>query len=124
MDLNSILSLFDKVQGLPAAGLLCLASIALGYALKFWPWFPNKMIPTAVILLPVILYPIVADPKVQNLPGRIWFVRNLSIGIIIGGGSWMLHFLVVRRIEKLIIAKFGNGNGDTTTITKEETITK
>jgi len=123
-DLNQILTLFDKLQGISGEGLIVIACLAIGYGLRYWPWFPNKMIPFAVMTFATFAYPVLADPKVATQPFRVWLVRNICIGFIIGAGSWLLHFLVIRRIEKLVITKFG-GNGDTGNtqqFSKDETV--
>lgn len=93
--------LLNTLNGLPALALVFVTCIAFGYFLKFVNWFPNTGIPTAVVLMGAIVYPIVADPTIE-MPLHIWIIRNTLIGFITGLAAWLVHNLVIKKIETLI----------------------
>src|SRR5262249_39399457 len=112
--LNQLLSALDKIQGLPAAALVCFGCIVFGYILRFIKPFPNQGIPVAVILTGAVGMLLLADPRASSMPARIWTMRNLLVGLIIGFVAWMLHKFVLTRVEKWIASKVGaTGTGDT-----------
>jgi len=118
--LNSLLSALDKIQGLSAAALICFGCIVLGYILRFIKKFPNDGIPVAVILFGSAMMLFLADPRPTAMPARIWSVRNLLVGAIIGFVAWMLHKVVLSKIEEYIAKKFPDLN-DTTFFTNKKT---
>ena len=92
----------SKLYGLPGGMLVLLSCIAFGYLLKFVPkkWFPNAGISVAVILWGCAFNMLIADPRADALPIRIWVVKNLLIGLIIGVVAWMVHNKVIKRFSK------------------------
>lgn len=115
--LNGILSYLDKLEGLPAAALIFLACIALGYMLRFIKPFPNSAIPVVVILFGALSMLFLADARPTTMPARIWTVRNLLVGLIIGFAAWIAHKLILSRIENLIGSKLPS-TGDSTFFAK------
>lgn len=112
--LNSILSSLDKIQGISAVGLICLSCIVVGYVLRFIKSFPNDGIPVVVILWGAVAMLVLADPRASDMPERIWVVRNFFVGLVIGFVAWMLHKIVLTKIEEYITAKFPEATSDTT----------
>lgn len=110
--LNDVLSILDRIQGLPAAALVLFGCIVIGYVLRFIKAFPNNAIPVVVILSGSVLMLILADPRATAMPARIWTMRNLLVGLIIGFAAWMLHYYALAKIEDWIGSKFNLGNTD------------
>jgi len=117
--LNDILSGLDKVQGLSAAALVCFTCIVVGYVLRFIKAFPNNGIPVVVILWGALFMLFLADPRANNMPQRIWVVRNLCVGLIIGFIAWMLHKIVLSKIEEYVAKRFP-GASDTQFFNRKE----
>lgn len=105
--LEDFLSVLDKVQGLPAVGLVFLSCIVLGYIWRLlkWKWFPNEVIPLVVVNWGAFCMSMLADPRVPTMPPRVWFFRNVVVGAIIGFGAWLVHATLIKRIEKWILGK-------------------
>ena len=99
--LESAQAWLSKLYGLPGGMLVLISCIAFGYLLKFVPkqWFPNQGIPLAVILWGCTFNMLIADPRADSLPIRIWVVKNLLIGLIIGVAAWMVHNKIIKRFS-------------------------
>lgn len=120
--IEQFLSFLDKIQGLSAAALVGLTCIVVGYLMRAIKPFPNEGIPVVVILWGAIGMLFLADPRATNMPARIWTVRNLFVGLVIGLLSWFAHKLILSRIENWFIAKYPASNG--TTFLKRTTVDK
>lgn len=116
--LNDLLTGLDKIQGLSAVALVCFGCVVVGYVLRFIKSFPNDGIPVVVILFGAVAMLALADPRASAMPARIWTVRNLFVGLIIGFVAWMLHKIVLSRIEDYIAKRFP-GASDTTFFTRK-----
>lgn len=105
--LESFLNILDRIEGLPAIALVAFTCIIVGYVWRFirLKWFPNEVIPIIVMLWGAFFFSFIADPRATNVPVRVWFVRNVLIGIIVGFVSWMFHALVLKRIEDWVLSK-------------------
>lgn len=108
--LNSILQMLDKVQGLSAVALVFLSCIVVGYVFRFIKAFPNEGIPVVVILWGALAMLVIADPRANNMPARIWTARNLFVGLIIGCVAWFTHKILISRLEDFIASKLNLGN--------------
>lgn len=117
--INSLLKALDKVQGLSAVALVFLSCIVVGYVFRFIKSFPNEGIPVVVILWGALAMLVIADPRANDMPARIWTARNLFVGLIIGAGAWFSHKLLISRLEDFLMAKFNLGN--TTFFKKDDT---
>lgn len=117
--LNSILQLLDKVQGMSAVALVCFSCIVVGYVLRFFKSFPNDGIPVTVILWGAVAMLVIADPHPSAVSLRIWTARNFMVGIIIGFIAWMLHKIVLSKIEDFIAKRFV-GSSDTAFFNKRD----
>lgn len=117
--LENLLSVLDKIQGLPAVALVCFTCIAVGYALRFIKAFPNNGIPVVVILWGSLAMLFLADPRATSMSPRVWASRNVAVGLIIGFLSWMLHKIVLSRIEDWVAQRFP-GAQDTAFFAKKD----
>lgn len=117
--INQILSALDQLQGLSAVAVVALTCIVAGYVWRFlhFKWFPNEAIPVFVILWGAFAMSVIADAKPGAVPFRIWFFRNVFIGLIIGFLAWLAHAFIIKRIEDWILSKFP-GLSDTTFFAK------
>lgn len=97
-------TLLNKLDGLPAAMLVLLSCLVVGYCLRFWKKFPNEGIPVAVILWGGAFNPLLADLNSQ-MGWRIWFVKNLLVGLVIGFLAWLVHNLVLAKLEDWLTSK-------------------
>lgn len=96
--LDSAVDWLHQIDGAPA-GLLCIfVCIALGYVLRLIQSFPNNAIPVVAILAGGAFYPLIADAN-NDIPLRVWIVRNLGIGLVYGLIAWLLHNQVLSRLE-------------------------
>ena len=111
--IDQIIGYLNQLYGLPAAALVFLSCIAVGYALRFIKAFPNGGIPVAVILWGAIIMTLVADARASNMPLRVWVVRNVLVGLFIGFCSWLFHNMILSKVEDWIAAKWPGAN-DTT----------
>lgn len=100
--LQKITDALQSLEGAPAISMVLIACLAFGYLLKVIPSFPNKAIPMAAILFGALLYPIIADAN-NEIPLRVWLVRNTLIGLVIGVVAWTTHRLILSKLEE----KFG-----------------
>lgn len=112
--LDKWLGWLDQIQGLPAIALVFISCIVAGYLWRFLPfkWANNDSTPAIVILWGAFAFSAIADPRASNMPLRVWFIRNLLIGLSVGFIAWMTHNAVLKKIEDWLVAKFP-GFGDT-----------
>jgi hypothetical protein len=104
--LNELLKKLDAVQGLTAVSLVLFSCIIVGYVLRFIKRFPNDGIPVAVILWGALAMLVLADPRASTMPARVWTMRNLCIGLVIGMIAWLSHKIILAKIEDFILSKF------------------
>lgn len=107
MSIEAIQQWLDKLQGLPAVTLVFFSCIVTGYVWRLipWKWFNNDVTPIAVINWGVIAMCVIAETRQDGQPVRIWIIRNMMIGGIVGLAAWMTHALVIKRIEYFISSK-------------------
>ena len=103
--------ILNQLYGLPAGLLIVALCIAVGYVLKLIPRFPNGAIPLVVILVAPVLLPVIADYQ-NDVPWRVWFVRNIVVGLIIGVVAWTIHNQVLSKLEEKL-GLFGGGRTTT-----------
>lgn len=114
--LEEVVGWLQKLDGAPATLLVMIACWVIGYMLRYFKGFPNDGIPVAVVLFGGVVYPLIADAN-NDLPFRIWIIRNMLIGLIIGLAAWMLHKFVLSKVED----KLGIGKQDETKISTPTT---
>lgn len=88
----------NQLYGLPAGLLVLVSCIVVGYVLRLVKRFPNDGIPVVVILWGGAFLPLLADIE-SEMPWRVWFVKNLLVGLTIGLAAWLLHNKVISKIE-------------------------
>lgn len=127
--MNTVLeSAKEGVNTLVNMPLLLVAALGLnvvGWLLKSIKVFPNDKIPATVVvaggILGFFLVPMqgpadwsfrLSNPAVADV------IRRVGIGLVLGFVAWLLHKTLLRRIEKYILSKFGNG--DTTFLQKPD----
>lgn len=117
---TAIESAKEGVNTLINMPLLLVAALGLnvmGWLLKSIKVFPNTIIPATVVIaggvLGFFLVPMqgpadwafqVKDPAVADV------IRRVGIGLVLGFAAWLLHKTLLRRIEKWLLSKFGNGD--------------
>lgn len=109
--LNDILSWLDKINGLSGVALTCLSCVVVGYVLRYIKPFPNDAIPVVVILWGAVVTLVIADPRATAVPARVWVMRNLCVGLVTGLIAWLLHYVVLSKIEDWIVKKFPDLSG-------------
>lgn len=100
--INELVEFLNHLYGLPGIALVALMCLLGGYFLKSQHWFPNQGIPTALVILGAALLPLISDFRDSPLPLRVWLVRNLVVGALVGLGTWAFHRLILKRIEDKI----------------------
>lgn len=120
--LDQILSYLDRLEGLSAVALVFLSCIVVGYAWRFihFKWFPNDAIPVVCIVWGAFAMSLIADARASNMPFRVWFVRNIMVGGIIGLAAWAVHNYAIKRLEDYLVTLFPKV-GDTVFFTKNQT---
>jgi hypothetical protein len=103
--LDSAIAALNKLEGLPAAALVMGSCIVLGYVLRFIKAFPNDGIPVAVILWGSVAMSLVADARASSMTLRMWIVRNVLVGSVIGLLAWLLHKTLISRLEDWLVSK-------------------
>lgn len=110
-----------QMQQQPVAVLLIPVLIVFGAMLKSVPRFPNRMIPTCVILVGGAVnatFGSVANPGALAPDTNLTFVLFLH-GFMIGTGAWFAHALVLKRFEKHLPFLAGR-SGDTVELKKTD----
>ena len=94
---------FNAFYGAPGYVLVAAVCVVIGYILRLNKTFPNAKIPIVCVLAGAILNPLcdaVGDTGKEAF--RIWIVRNVLIGVVVGFCAWMFHNLILKRIEEKI----------------------
>ena len=96
--LEGIKGATDYIQSAPLSVLTILFLNGLGYALKFLPFVPNRSIPLALMLCGALVMMFLAP-----LPeGRNPLVLLGLMGWIFGCVAWLVHVMILRRLEKFL----------------------
>jgi hypothetical protein len=99
---------FKQLLACGPEALVGICIIALCYALKALPFFPNRFIPAVCIFLPVLLYPLVCKPGEAPHDIRYPVIRAGMIGLVIGVLSWLLHNRLLKRwVDKFLFPDGG-----------------
>lgn len=102
--MESVIESFSKFinsfYSAPGYVLVAATCIIFGYALRLVKKFPNEGIPFACVLIGMILTPLVDEAEgVTKATFRIWLLRNIMIGGIVGAIAWGAHKLIISRFE-------------------------
>lgn len=99
---NYVSEALSALYGLPGHFLVGLTCILFGYTLRCIRQFPNDAIPLVCILWGMLFHPLVAESPAPDASMRLWLVRNILIGLVIGAGAWVLHRYVIKTFEEKI----------------------
>ena len=100
--LEQVTDLLGKLYGIPGYVLVFISCIVVGYVFRVVKTFPNSAIPYVAILWGPVFNMVIADPNADDLPIRIWLVKNFLVGFIIAGGAWAFHNKLLKRVEDKI----------------------
>lgn len=89
--LLDISNLLGSLYGLPGFVSVYVFCLGFGFALKRTHWFPNDAIPLIVILWGSVWNALIADSR-GELPIRVWIVKNIVFGAVIGFLAWLTHY--------------------------------
>jgi len=96
--LEGIKGATDYIQNAPLSVLTIIFLNGLGYGLKFTPFIPNRSIPLALMLCGALIMVALAPLPAGRNP---LFLLGI-MGWIFGCIAWLVHAVVLRRIEKLL----------------------
>lgn len=115
--MNELIKLNDQLWGAPAGVLVAIFAIALGYLLKTLPFFNNRYIPLAVVIICTAGFMLCSPTKDAATAMRIYLTRNFIIGFIIGVAAWMFHAQILKR---WVDPKFFNDDGSTKFLSRKD----
>jgi hypothetical protein len=105
--LDQVVDLLDRLNGLPAIALVLISCLALGYVLRLVRRFPNDAIPLAVILWGMAAMPLLSDFRTSGIQSlRIWLVRNVVLGLVVGFAAWAIHNRLLSAVEDWLATRF------------------
>lgn len=96
---DKIAAINEYLIGAPLGVLLFVFAIGGGLLLRIWHQFPNRHIPVILIAFTTVFFCFGA-PR-GELALRIWIIRNILIGSIIGLLAFFAHRLIARRYPAL-----------------------
>lgn len=97
--LNAMLS---KLWGLPYLTTVAILCFVVGLFLRHHKTFPNAAVPLVVIVCGAVFAPLLADPRADTLPLRIWVAKNVVVGIIIGIVTWVSHRYALKPLARKV----------------------
>lgn len=100
--LQQTFDLLHDINGLPGYVLVLLLCWVAGFIMKRVRQIPNESIPIAIVLLGGLMNVLLAPPRAQGEIVRLWVMRNIIVGIIIGFIAWAAH----RFLFKSILGRF------------------
>jgi hypothetical protein len=100
--LNELSTFLNNLYGLPGITVVFVFCLFMGYVLKITKPFPNVAIPWLIIVIGGAVLPLISDFRDSPLPLRIWLVRNLVFGMLIGLLTWIFHNKILSKIEDKI----------------------
>lgn len=109
--IDHIVALLNKLYGLPAVALVAFSCLVVGYILRYIKAFHNSGIPVVVVLWGGLAMSLVADSRATTMPLRVWIVRNVLVGLIVGFLTWLVHRYAIKRLEDFIASKFPSAGG-------------
>jgi hypothetical protein len=96
--LDGIKGATDYIQSAPLSVLTVIFLNGLGYGLKFTPFIPNRSIPLALMLAGALIMMFLGPVP----EGRNPMVLLGLMGWIFGCIAWLMHAVLLRRIEKFL----------------------
>lgn len=112
--LGTLNGLLSKLWGLPYLSTVFVLCFVVGVFLRNNRHFPNDAIPFIVIVCGGVFAPLLADPRADALPLRIWVAKNIVLGVIIGIVTWVSHKYALKPIARKIpwLSWLAPANGD------------
>lgn len=110
--IDNTVAMLNKLEGLPAVALVFFFCLALGYVIRSIKSVDNSAIPLIVTFGGSLLMGLIANSRPTDTPLRVWVVRNILVGGIIGVASVLAHKFFLKKIEDWLAAKFDLGNTD------------
>jgi hypothetical protein len=118
-------SFLTPLLNAPLIVAVAVGLLAFGWLLKLIPKFPTQWIPACVIVaggaVGFFVVPMqgpgdwafqVSNPEVADV------IRRVGVGLAVGVGVFVAHKYGIKKLEKKLAAKFGNG--DTSHLKKPE----
>jgi hypothetical protein len=65
---------------------------------------------------------LLATGRAHEMPMHVWILRNFGIGLVLGVSAWLLHFLLLWRVEEWLKG-FKRGKEATTNTVQNESKT-
>lgn len=100
--LASLNSLLAKLWGLPYLSMVFILCFFVGLFLRYNKRFPNDAVPFIVIICGGVFAPLLADPRADTLPLRIWVAKNIVLGVVIGIVTWITHRYALKPIARKV----------------------
>lgn len=97
---DQALSWVDKLQGLPAGGIvltLCIAILWMRSKIKRH-LFSDDMLPPVMMMFGAMIMMLLADARPTTMPHHVWIVRNFSIGAVIAAFAWAVNAYVLPKV--------------------------
>lgn len=113
-------SLVDQVMQWPVSLVMVVALSFAGIAMKRAEWFPNKFIPSVLMLQGTILFILVSDPGHVQPGVRYPEVVEGLYGCILGAISWGIHGLTWKLMSDKLPGLKNGPTGDTEEFKKPE----
>jgi peptidoglycan/LPS O-acetylase OafA/YrhL len=110
----------NHLHNLSAEVLIFIVCVAFGFGLRKWTKLKLRMSAAAVVTVGAVLNAVMAEGKaISSMPPRIWLMRSLLIGVIVGCVAFIADAVILSRLKGWIagglsMSKNGNGNGDET----------
>lgn len=92
--LDQGVELLNKINSLPALGIVIASSWMLGFALKRSKRIHNSAIPMVIIFWGAAINPFLSDFQNSTWPFRIWLARNIVVGAIVSLLGWVSHRII------------------------------
>lgn len=103
--IDKAIEVLNRIEGFPAAALVFLTCIAIGYIIRAIPQIPNGAIPAVIILWGGFFMGLIANSRDNSMSLRVWIVRNAAVGISIGLIAWLTHRFAISYLEDWIQGK-------------------
>ena len=91
----------------PYSGTI-LFVIAIGYVFRALPFIQNRWIPFIVVLVGSLFFLIIAPLSMKPDPDHAWnwYVLMFGAGFILSVVAWIIHYVVISRLEDWARNKF------------------
>ena len=105
----------NHLHSMSAEGLIFIVCVAFGFGLRKWTKLSLRTTAAAVVAAGAVLNVVMAEGKsMATMSFRIWAMRSLLIGVIIGVVAFLADTVIVSRIKGWVTGSVSlgkNGNG-------------